>query len=86
MKNHKKKPFLQRDNSFDITNRSAMPLKNIDNTIMPEKNIEMNNILVEKRIEEKVSELDKYRKTDREFLILSIKCAIPKKKKLNCKF
>jgi len=86
MKNHVKKAYIVRDNSFDMTNRSAIPLKIIDNTIIPEKNIEMKNLLADKRLDEKVVELEINRKTDRHFLFASIKCAIPKNEKLNCKF
>lgn len=81
----KNKPFIIKDSSIDVTDRSGMPLKSDkDDTINHTKSIEMKSLLEEnKHSKEKRLEINK--KTDRDFLIESIKCAIPKDKRLNCK-
>jgi hypothetical protein len=84
-KNAKKKPFLIRDASIDVTDRSGVPLKSDNsNTFIGGKNIEMKN-LVDERPSAKDKRIDINQKTDRDFLIESIKCAIPPDRRLNCK-
>ena len=84
-KNANKKPFLIKDASLDVTDRSGARLKSdANNTFIEGKNIELKN-LVDERPLAKDKKLEINRKTDREFLIESIKCAIPVDKRLNCK-
>lgn len=85
IKNAKKKPFLIKDASLDVTDRSGARLKSDNSqTFIEGKNIEMKH-LVDERPSGKDRKLEINRKTDREFLIESIKCAIPADKRLNCK-
>jgi len=84
-KNENKKPFLIKDASLDVTDRSGARLKSDNSqTFIQGKNIEMKH-LIDERPSAKDRKLEINRKTDRELLIESIKCAIPVDKRLNCK-
>jgi hypothetical protein len=85
MKFKEKKPFYIKDASIDVTDRSGMPLKSDkDDTLNRTKSLEMRNFMDDKK-HDKEKRIDINKKTDRYFLIESIKCALPKEKRLNCK-
>jgi hypothetical protein len=85
MKDKNQKPFLIRDVSMDVTDRSGMPLRSDkDDTLNGTKSMEMKNLLEDKVLNNE-KRIEIHKKTDRDFLIESIKCALPKDKRLNCK-
>ena len=85
MKNNNNKPFIVRDASIDVSDRSGMPLRNDrEETLNGTKSIEMKNYLEEKQ-QNKEKKIEIQKKTDRAFLIESIRCALPQDKRLNCK-